>query len=150
MSGSPLKSIVAMTLVSVILVGLGAGAGYLATGQSNAAKADDAGATAAVTFDKRTLQNLGIELGKATLSTFVEFREVQAVIQDAPLNFRPVAAPLVATQVTGSRRPVGAPLVATQVTTSLRETALISPGRLRGTQDHRRPPQDGWVGKPKD
>ncbi len=94
MSGSPLKSIVAMTLVSVILVGLGAGAGYLATGQSNAAKADDAGATAAVTFDKRTLQNLGIELGKATLSTFVEFREVQAVIQDAPLNFRPVAAPL--------------------------------------------------------
>jgi len=65
MSGSPLKSIVAMTLVSVILVGLGAGAGYLATGQPNAAKADDAGAKAATKLVDSTKERLTTGLSKA-------------------------------------------------------------------------------------
>ena len=89
-----MKIILAKTLTSLSLVGLGVGAGYLANTNNGAAAAAAAEPDAQVTFDERTLQNLGVVVGEATLSDFVEHRIVQAVIQDAPLNERPVAAPL--------------------------------------------------------
>lgn len=80
---------------SVVMAGTGLGIGVL-VGRSLAEKTaeDPAEPGGDPVFTKQALGNLGVELGVAELSSFTEYRVVQAVVQDAPLNQRTITAPL--------------------------------------------------------
>lgn len=85
-------------LFSVVLAGTGLGMGAL-IGKSFADAAQDgqAAPSGPPVFSQEALRNLGVEIGVAKLSSFTEYRVVQAVVQDAPLNQRTVTAPLAGT-----------------------------------------------------
>ncbi|MEE2886287.1 MAG: hypothetical protein VX951_02535 [Planctomycetota bacterium] len=82
-------------IFSVLMAGTGLGMGVL-IGRSlaDAAVDDPAPPPDELVFTKQALGNLGVELGTAELSSYTEYRVVQAVVQDAPLNQRTVPAPL--------------------------------------------------------
>jgi len=84
-----------------VLTAIGVAAGWYAANQSSssACEEDAAPEEAAAEddgpkLDKRTLGNLGVEVGPAKRKTFVRYRAVQAIIEDRPRNLQPIVSPL--------------------------------------------------------
>lgn len=90
-----MKSFLLTTVVAVVLVSLGIGAGYLwaAKNLAGAAAEPDSG-QGTVSFDARTLANLGVEVQPAKLGQYLASREFHAVVASPPLAARPLTAEL--------------------------------------------------------
>ena len=92
--------------IVVLLAVLGAGAlsGWTAASQKTSVAAaghgqdahagHDHAAAGASALSKRTLANLGVELGSAKLGDFVRTIEVPAEVEPLPLSERPIASPV--------------------------------------------------------
>jgi biotin carboxyl carrier protein len=90
-----MKRPIAILALGCVLVVIGIASGWFAAsqGQSTAAE-EDAHAGEAESLSPQALKNLGVTVGPAETSTFVRHASVQAMVMDAPLNTRPVVAPL--------------------------------------------------------
>jgi multidrug efflux pump subunit AcrA (membrane-fusion protein) len=78
---------------ALVLVSIGALAGWLgARPAGQAAPQDDAAHAGGLS--EQTLKNLGVRVEDAKLETFTRAINVQATVVDAPLNRRPLTAPL--------------------------------------------------------
>ncbi len=83
-----------MTMISgFALVGVGVVGGWFAAAHDHGSE-DPAQADAAhESLSSQTLQNLGVAASAAKLGTFMRTQDVQAIVEDAPLNLRPIVIP---------------------------------------------------------
>jgi multidrug efflux pump subunit AcrA (membrane-fusion protein) len=86
-------------LVPLLLLAIGLFGGWFAASQSSQGASgepedDGAAAAPAAGLSPRTLKNIGVEVGEATLSDFVRPREVPAEVELPPSAIRPAHAPV--------------------------------------------------------
>jgi multidrug efflux pump subunit AcrA (membrane-fusion protein) len=80
-------------LFAAVLVVFGVAAGFYAARQGvDAGGEEEAAAAGPNELSDQTLKNLGVVVGPAKLSEFVRTVKVQAVVEDAPRNTRPLSA----------------------------------------------------------
>lgn len=90
-----MKRPIAILALGCVLVVIGIASGWFAARQGlSAAAEEDEHAAEEEGLSPQALRNLGVTIGRAETSTFVRHSNVQAMVIDAPLNTRPVAAPL--------------------------------------------------------
>ncbi len=110
-----------MIVFCIVLAGLGAAGGWLASMRKTQAPddgpghEDEAEAHADEGLSPQALKNLGVEVMPVKLGTWIRSVEIQAVVADRPENHRPVVAPLggritAVHVVTGARVNAGQPI----------------------------------------
>jgi len=95
----PFVRVAAAVAVPLLLLGIGLLGGWFAASQGHSHETheeddDHDGHGAGAALSPRTLQNIGAEIGEATLSDFVRPREVPAEVELVPAAVRPVHAPV--------------------------------------------------------
>ncbi|MCA8956307.1 MAG: efflux RND transporter periplasmic adaptor subunit [Planctomycetes bacterium] len=89
-----MRSLWGNTVLGLLLAGAGLASGLMIGHRQVPADGGEPEHEGPRVLSPQTLANLGVVVGKAKLGEFVEFRAIQAVVEEAPLARRPVATPL--------------------------------------------------------